>query len=320
MRLLVTGGAGFIGSNFIRHVLNSYPDYQVTNLDKLTYAGNLENLRDIEKNPRYKFVKGDICDGEAVADLASDVDVIINFAAETHVDRSITGPEPFVRTDVLGTLALLEAAKRNNHKRYIQISTDEVYGSIDEGSFSESSPLRPNSPYSASKTSGDLLVRSYYVTFGLPVIVTRSSNNFGPYQYPEKVIPLFVTNALDGIKVPLYGDGMNVRDWLYVLDNCRAIDLVLHKGEPGEVYNIGGGYEIPNIDLTKKILHHSGRDESLIEYVEDRLGHDRRYSLDCAKVKSLGWEPQADFDSALEETVQWYKQNRSWWEKLKNQP
>jgi dTDP-glucose 4,6-dehydratase len=317
MHLLVTGGAGFIGSNFIRHILTAYPEYRVTNLDKLTYAGNLENLRDIEDDKRYRFVKGDICDRAAVDELAPDVDVIVNFAAETHVDRSITGPEPFVKTDIFGTLILLEAAKKYNHKKYVQISTDEVYGSILEGSFTEESPLRPNSPYSASKTGADLLVRSFFVTFGLPVVITRSSNNFGPYQYPEKVIPLFVTNAFDDIPVPLYGDGLNVRDWLYVLDNCRAIDLALHAGEPGEVYNIGGGYEIPNIELTKKIIELCGKDESLIKHVPDRLGHDRRYSLDCAKIAALGWKPQADFDTELAQTVTWYKNNRAWWEKLK---
>ena len=317
MHLLVTGGAGFIGSNFIRHILTTYPDYRVTNLDKLTYAGNLENLTDIENDQRYTFVKGDICDREVVDKVAADADVIVNFAAETHVDRSITGPEPFVKTDVFGTLVLLEAARKHEHKLYVQISTDEVYGSILEGSFTEESPIKPNSPYSASKAGADMLVRSFYITYGLPVVITRSSNNFGPYQYPEKVIPLFVTNAFDDIKVPLYGDGLNVRDWLYVLDNCRGIDLVIHKGALGEVYNIGGGFEIPNIELTKKILELSGKDESLIEYVPDRLGHDRRYSLDCTRIRSLGWEPQADFDTELAQTVEWYRNNRPWWEKLK---
>ncbi len=317
MHLLVTGGAGFIGSNFVRHILTAYPDYRVTNLDKLTYAGNLENLRDVEDDPRYTFVKGDICDREVVEEVAPGVDVIVNFAAETHVDRSITGPEPFVKTDVFGTLMLLEAVRKHKHKKYVQISTDEVYGSVLEGSFTEESPIKPNSPYSASKAGADLLVRSFFVTFGLPVVITRSSNNFGPYQYPEKVIPLFVTNAFDDIPVPLYGDGLNVRDWLYVLDNCRAIDLVIHKGEPGEVYNVGGGFEIPNIELTKKILALAGKDESLINYVPDRPGHDRRYSLDCTKIRALGWEPQADFDTELAQTVRWYKDNRTWWKKLK---
>ena len=317
MHLLVTGGAGFIGSNFIRHILAAYPDYRVTNLDKLTYAGNLENLQDIENDPRYTFVKGDICDRVVVDELAAGADLIVNFAAETHVDRSITGPEDFVRTDILGTLVLLEAARRHGHSKYVQISTDEVYGSVLEGSFTEESPIRPNSPYSASKAGADMLVRSFFVTYGLPAVITRSSNNFGPYQYPEKVIPLFVTNAFDDIPVPLYGDGLNVRDWLYVLDNCRAIDLVIHEGEPGEVYNIGGGFEIPNIELTKKILALAGKDESLVKYVEDRPGHDRRYSLDCAKIRKLGWEPQADFDTELAQTVKWYEDNRAWWEKLK---
>ncbi len=317
MHLLVTGGAGFIGSNFVRHILGTYPDYRITNLDKLTYAGNLENLKDVENNPNYSFIKGDICDRELVDKAAAGADVIINFAAETHVDRSITGPEPFVKTDIFGTLMLLEAAEKHNHKKYVQISTDEVYGSIDEGSFAEESSLHPNSPYSASKAGADLLVRSFFVTYGLPVLITRSSNNFGPYQYPEKVIPLFVTNAMDDIPVPLYGDGLNVRDWLYVLDNCRAIDLVLHEGEPGEVYNIGGGYEIPNIELTKKILKLLEKPEGLIKPVPDRLGHDRRYSIDCSKIRQLGWEGEADFDTELVSTVQWYEKNRSWWEKLK---
>jgi dTDP-glucose 4,6-dehydratase len=319
MHLLVTGGAGFIGSNFIRHMLDTYPEYRITNLDKLTYAGNLENLRDVENDSRYAFVKGDVCDRAVVDRAASDADVIVNFAAETHVDRSITGPEPFVRTDILGTLVLLEAARKYKHRKYVQISTDEVYGSILEGSFTEQSDLKPNSPYSASKAGADLLVRSFFVTFGVPAVITRSSNNFGPYQYPEKVIPLFVTNAFDDIPVPLYGDGLNVRDWLYVLDNCRAIDLVIHKGLPGEVYNIGGGYEIPNVELTRKILSLCGKDETLIKRVPDRPGHDRRYSLDCVKVKALGWEPQASFDEELAQTVQWYRDNRAWWEKLKKQ-
>jgi dTDP-glucose 4,6-dehydratase len=319
MHLLVTGGAGFIGSNFIRHMLTSHPEYQITNLDKLTYAGNLENLRDIEEDKRYKFVKGDICDRAIVDKAAADADVIVNFAAETHVDRSITGPEPFVKTDILGTLVLLEAARKYEHRKYVQISTDEVYGSILEGSFTEESDLKPNSPYSASKAGADLLVRSFSVTYGLPAVITRSSNNFGPYQYPEKVIPLFVTNLFDDIPVPLYGDGLNVRDWLYVLDNCRAIDLVIHEGKTGEIYNIGGGYEIPNVELTKKILSLCGRDENLIRRVPDRLGHDRRYSLDCAKLKALGWEPQASFEEELAQTVQWYRDNRAWWEKLKKQ-
>ncbi|MFN3966323.1 MAG: dTDP-glucose 4,6-dehydratase, partial [Endomicrobiia bacterium] len=280
MRILVTGGCGFIGSNFIRYILKKYHEYKIINLDKLTYAGNPDNLKDIEKNKNYKFVKGDICDSKIVDKLVKEVDCIINFAAESHVDRSILEPGSFLKTDVFGTYTLLESAKKNNIKRYIQISTDEVYGSIENGSFTEESPLRPNSPYSASKASADMLCRAYFVTYNLPVIITRSSNNFGPYQYPEKIIPLFITNALEDKLLPVYGDGKNIRDWIYVLDNCKAIDLVLHKGKPGEIYNIGGGNEIQNIELTKKILKLLNKPESLIKFVEDRAGHDRRYSLD----------------------------------------
>jgi len=316
-RLLVTGGAGFIGSNFIRHILGRYGDYRVTNLDKLTYCGNLENLKDIEKDKRYEFVKGDIADGGLVNRLASASDVIVNFAAETHVDRSIAGAGDFVRTNVLGTHVLLEAAKAKGVKLFIQVSTDEVYGSIESGSFKETDPLLPNSPYSAAKAGGDLLARAYFITFGLPVIITRSSNNFGPYQYPEKVIPLFITNALEERNLPLYADGMNVRDWLFVLDNCEAIDMVMHKGSPGGIYNIGGTTEMTNLELTRSILDMLGKDKGLIEFVKDRPGHDKRYSLDISKMSALGWKPKRDFKTALEATVEWYKKNEGWWSRLK---
>jgi dTDP-glucose 4,6-dehydratase len=315
-RILVTGGAGFIGSNFIRHMLNKYGDYKITNLDKLTYCGNLDNLKDVEKNKNYYFVKGDISDEKLVDSLAKDAEIIVNFAAETHVDRSIEDPASFVRTNVFGTYTLLEAAKKFGVERFIQISTDEVYGSILKGSFKEADPLAPNSPYSASKAAGDLLARSYYSTFKLPVVITRSSNNFGPYQYPEKVIPLFVSNILNGKKVPMYGDGMNMRDWLFVIDNCEAIDVVMHKGKDGEVYNIGGGEEITNMELTSGILEIMGKDKSMIEFVTDRPGHDRRYSLDISKIKVLGWQPRHEFKKALKLTVDWYKNNQAWWEKL----
>lgn len=317
MKLLVTGGAGFIGSNFIRYVLNHHPDYQVINFDKLTYAGNLDNLKDIEKDPRYKFIKGDICDPVAVeAAVGSGLDAVINFAAESHVDRSIISAGSFVQTDVYGTYVLLEAVKKHKIIRYIQISTDEVYGSIDSGSFTENSTLSPNSPYAASKAGGDLLVRAYYKTHKLPVIITRSSNNFGPYQYPEKLISLFTTNALRGQKLPLYGKGENVRDWLYVLDNCEAIDLVLQKGKVGEVYNIGGGSERKNIEIARFILKELNKPESMIEPVTDRLGHDWRYSLDCGKIKKeLGWQAKSDFEPALAETINWYWENEEWWKK-----
>jgi len=318
LKLLVTGGCGFIGSNFIRYILQKYPSYKIINLDKLTYAGNPENLKDVEKNKNYKFVKGDICDKKIVDELSKDLDCIVNFAAESHVDRSILEPDAFIRTDIIGTHTLLEAVRKNGVPRFVHISTDEVYGSIESGSFTEASPLKPNSPYSASKAGADLLCRAYYITYKVPVIITRSSNNFGPYQYPEKIIPLFITNAIEDKPLPVYGDGLNVRDWLYVLDNCKAIDLVLHRGKPGEIYNIGAGNEIPNIELTKKILRILNKPESLIKFVQDRLGHDRRYSLDTSKIrKELGWKPEYNFDTALEKTVDWYLKNRQWWEKIK---
>lgn len=318
MKILITGGAGFIGSNFIRYILNKYPQYQVINLDKLTYAGNLDNLRDIENNPNYKFIKGDICDNKVVGKLARDADIIVNFAAETHVDRSILSASQFIQTNVYGTYVLLEAAKKYNLDRFIHISSDEVYGSIQKGSFTEGSSLNPNSPYAASKASADHLVCAYFVTYNLPTIITRSSNNFGPYQYPEKIIPLFITNALEDKKLPLYGDGLNVRDWLYVLDNCKAIDLVLHKGSVGEVYNIGAGNEKINLELAKLILKMMGKPEDLIEYVKDRPGHDRRYSLDSSKIKKLGWQPEFQFEDALRMTIDWYVKNQKWWKRLRS--
>ena len=317
MRLLVTGGCGFIGSNFIRYMLKKYRSYKIINLDKLTYCGRRENLKDIEKDRRYGFVKGDICNKKLVNRLTKGCDAVLNFAAESHVDRSISDAVNFVRTNVHGTQVLLDAAKKNKIKRFIQVSTDEVYGSIQRGSFNERSLLHPNSPYSASKAAGDHLALAYYTTFKLPVIVTRSSNNFGPYQFPEKVIPLFITNLLENKKVPLYGDGLNVRDWLYVLDNCKAIDVVLRKGRPGEIYNIGGSYEIPNIRLTRTILKLLGKTYSMIKYVPDRLGHDRRYSLDSTKIKRLDWRTTKDFSTAMKETIEWYENNKKWWKKLK---
>ena len=319
MKILVTGGCGFIGSNFIHYIFSKHPDYQIVNLDKLTYAGNPENLSDLEKDKRYSFIKGDICDAAVVEKAIDGVDAIVNFAAETHVDRSILSAGSFVNTDVYGTYVLLEAVKKHKIKRYIQISTDEIYGSIEKGSFTEQSLLNPNSPYAASKASGDLLVRAYYKTYNLPLIITRSSNNFGPFQYPEKFIPLFITNALSGLKLPLYGDGKNVRDWIYVEDNCEALDIVLHKGIEGQTYNIGGGNERQNIEIVKIILKKLGRPESIIEFVKDRPGHDRRYSLDCGKIKKdLGWSPKYNFEEALNKTVDWYSSNIEWWGKIKD--
>jgi len=313
MKLLITGGCGFIGSNFVRYILRRYRSYKIVNLDKLTYCGCKDNLKDIEKDRRYEFVKGDICDEKLVDRLTKKCDAVLNFAAESHVDRSIDDASDFVRTNVHGVQVLLEAARKNKVKKVVQISTDETYGSIKKGSFEETSLLHPNSPYAASKAGGDHLALAYYTTFGVPVIVTRSSNNFGPYQFPEKIIPLFITNLLEDKKVPLYGDGMNVRDWLYVLDNCRAIDLVLHKGKVGEIYNIGGGYEIPNIKLTRVILKLMNKSDNMIKYVADRLGHDRRYSLVSKKIEKLGWRPTKDFKAAIKETVEWYKNNKRWW-------
>ena len=318
MQILVTGGLGFIGSNFIRHILSKYSDYKIINLDKVTYAANFDNLKGMEKNKNYSFVKGDICDAKIVDKLAKDKDIILNFAAETHVDRSIEDAGSFIRTDVAGTYTLLEAAKKHNIKKFIQISTDEAYGSIEKGSFTEDSLLQPNSPYSASKAGADLIARSYNKTFDVPVITTRSSNNFGPCQYPEKIMPLFITNLLEGRKVPVYGDGLNVRDWLYVTDNCEAIDFVMHNGKIGEIYNIGADNEKTNLEITKLLLKELGKDESSIKYVKDRPGHDRRYSINSSKLRKLGWKPRFKFESALKETISWYKNNQNWWKKIKS--
>ncbi len=315
---LVTGGAGFIGSNYIRYMLKKYDDIHIINLDKLTYAGNLDNLRDIENDTRYEFVKGDICDEEVVNRLTQRADVVVNFAAESHVDRSIGRPDDFIRTDVFGTFVLLEAARKHGVEKFIQISTDEVYGSIEDGSFKETDPLMPSSPYSASKAGADRLAFSYFVTYGLPVIITRCSNNFGPYQYPEKLIPLFVTNALEDKPLPIYGDGKNVRDWIYVEDHCDAIDFLYQNGSDGEVYNIGAGNERNNLEITEIILRELNKPKSLMTFVKDRLGHDRRYSLDCTKIRNMGWQPSHSFDEAMHDTIQWYVQNRWWWEKLKS--
>ena len=318
MDILVTGGSGFIGSNFIRHVLETYPDYRIINLDKLTYAGNQDNLKDIENNPNYSFVRGDICDTDVVNEVMQQVDQVVHFAAESHVDRSIDDGSVFVRTNVFGTYTLLESALEHGIKRFVHVSTDEVYGSINEGSFKETDILIPSSPYSSTKAGSDLLAQSYYITHELPVIITRCTNNFGPYQYPEKLIPLFVTNLLENKKVPVYGTGQNIRDWIYVLDHCKAVDFVLHNGSVGEIYNIGGGAEKTNLEITEMIIEKVGSDGSMIEYVKDRRGHDLRYSLDCSKLKELGWAPEYDFDEALEETVRWYVEKRWWWEKLKH--
>ena len=318
MKILITGGAGFMGSNAVKYLLKNYPDFQIVNLDKLTYAGNLENLRDVENNPRYHFIKGDIADERIVGEIVKDVDVIINYAAETHVDRSILDPKAFITTDVLGTYALLEAAKKYNIKKYIQISTDEVFGSIQDGKFREDSPFEPNSPYAASKAGGDHLCRAYFKTYGVPVIVTHSCNFFGPYQYPEKLIPLFITNLLENKKAPVYGDGQQVREWIFTEDHCRAIDMILQKGEIGEVYNIGAGNEITNIEITKILLNELGQDESSIDYVKDRPGHDLRYAIDSTKLRKLGWKPETNFEGGIKQTVSWYKQNEQWWKRIKS--
>jgi dTDP-glucose 4,6-dehydratase len=317
VRLLVAGGAGFIGSNFIRHVLRTHPDDTIVNFDKLTYAGNLQNVADVAGDPRYRFLHGDICDAKAVRDALPGVDAVINFAAQSHVDRSLAEPDEFVRTDVFGVFTLLEAVRELRIPRFLHISTDEVYGSVAQGSAREADAVRPSNPYSASKAGGDLLALAYRHTHQVPVLITRSSNNFGPYQYPEKVIPLFITNALEDEPLPLYGDGRNVRDWLYVLDNCEAIDLVLRRGADGEVYNIGGGHEVENVVLTRQILTLVGKPQSLIKPVKDRPGHDRRYSVDSAKIQALGWRPRHRFDEALAETVRWYREHEAWWRPLK---
>ena len=312
--ILVTGGAGFIGSCFIRHELTKHPDYKIINLDALTYCGNIDNLKDIEKNKNYKFVHGNICDRNLVRDLVKEADCVINFAAESHVDNSIKHPEIFIETNVQGTLNLLQACKEIGIERYLQVSTDEVYGSLGKtGYFYETTPLAPNSPYSASKASADLLVRAYRETYGLPTLNTRCSNNYGPYQYPEKLIPFFISKLLKGEKVPVYGDGLNVRDWLYVYDHCEAIDIVLHSGKIGEIYNIGGHNEKTNLEITHLILNAMGKDESSIEYVQDRLGHDRRYAISNDKITSeLGWKPSVTFEEGIKLTIDWYLNNQEW--------
>jgi dTDP-glucose 4,6-dehydratase len=320
MNLLVTGGAGFIGSNFIRHILNKYSEYRVINLDKLTYAGNLENLTGVDKDPRYAFEKGDICDKTRVqlCVMRYEIDAIINFAAESHVDRSILGAAEFVQTNIVGTNVLLEVAKELKIKRFLQVSTDEVYGSLGlTGLFTEETLLHPNSPYSASKASADMLALAYQHTFGLPVVLTRCSNNYGPYQFPEKLIPLMIANALNDKSLPVYGDGMNIRDWLHVKDHCSAIDGVLHRGRIGEVYNIGGNNEKPNIEIVKLILQNLGKPESLITYVKDRLGHDQRYAIDSSKIqRELGWQPSYTFEQGIAETIKWYMNNQTWWKRI----
>jgi dTDP-glucose 4,6-dehydratase len=317
MKVLVTGGAGFIGSNFIRHMLSNHSNLEIVNLDLLTYAGRLESLRDMKGDPRYRFVKGDIREREALEPLMKEeIDLLVNFAAETHVDRSIVEAGSFVLTDAYGTYVLLDAARKFDIKRFIQISTDEVYGSVKERSFKETDALDPSSPYSASKASGDHIALAFYRTYGLPVIVTRSSNNYGPFQYPEKLIPKLILRALHKQPLPIYGDGNHVRDWLYVTDNCAAIDVVANRGKAGEIYNIASGEERMNIEVAKSILRILRRPESLISFVTDRLGHDRRYSLHTARMKALGWEPGTDFEEGLVKTVNWYKDNEWWWNPL----
>jgi dTDP-glucose 4,6-dehydratase len=320
-RILVTGGAGFIGSNFVLYMLKNYPDYEIINIDSLTYAGNLENLKSVENNPNYRFVKGSITDNQLVNSLAAEeLEGIINFAAESHVDRSIEDPGIFVETNIKGTQVLLDAAKKYEVKRYLQVSTDEVYGSLGPtGYFMENTPLAPNSPYSASKTGADLLVRAYNETFGLNTVITRCSNNYGPFQFPEKLIPLIISNALEDKALPVYGDGLNIRDWLHVEDHCAAIALAFFKGQSGEIYNVGGNNERTNIQIIKTILGLLGKPESLITYVKDRLGHDRRYAIDATKItQELGWSPKYTFETGIKETVEWYCNNREWWEKIKS--
>jgi len=317
MNILVTGGAGFIGSQFIRFLFERYPDYRIVNLDKLTYAGNRENLRDVARHPRHRFVKGDICNRALIYRLAAKVDAIVNFAAETHVDRAIMRPASFLLTDVIGTGVLLEAARKFSHTRYLQISTDEVYGSIERGVVDETAPLKPGNPYSASKAGADLLVLASGRTYGQPVVITRSCNNYGPHQHPEKLIPLCITNALEGLPLPLYGDGQYRRDWVHVLDHCRAIDTVLHHGIPGNVYNIGGGHELANVDVVQRIAAVLAVPASRIHYVADRPGHDRRYAVNDEKIRGLGYRPVISFDEGLVETIRWYQEHGDWWKSIK---
>lgn len=316
-KLLVTGGAGFIGSNFVRYMLGKYPDYSITVFDALTYAGHMENLEDVKDDPRFSFVKGDIRSAEDVAKPVEDADIVINFAAESHVDRSISDPEAVITTNVLGVFTLVEAAKKYGVDLFVQISTDEVYGDIESGFSKETDLVSPNSPYSAGKAGGELLARSYYRTYGVPVIVTRGSNTYGPYQQPEKLVPLFVSNALEGKHLPVYGDGMQIRDWLHVLDHCSGIDTAIHKGKPGEIYNIGGNNQRPNVEIVNMILEVTGKDESLIKHVADRPGHDRRYALDSAKLLGIGWERTHDFETAMRDTIRWYMEHEDWWRKIK---
>ena len=325
MKIIVTGGAGFIGSNFVHHMVNKYPDYEIINLDLLTYAGNLENLKPVENRPNYRFVKGDIADRKFIFDLfeKEKPDMVVNFAAESHVDRSITDPEAFVRTNVMGTTTLLDACRTYGIKRYHQVSTDEVYGDLPldrpDLFFTETTPLHTSSPYSSSKAGADLFVLAYHRTYGLPVTVSRCSNNYGPYHFPEKLIPLMILNALEDKPLPVYGDGKNVRDWLYVEDHCRAIELILENGRVGEVYNVGGHHEKQNIEVVKTILHALGKSEELIAFVKDRPGHDRRYAIDPSKIhRELGWLPQTSFEDGIQTTVEWYLQNRSWWEHIRS--
>jgi len=321
MKLLVTGGAGFIGSNFIRYIFKKRPDHEIVNLDLLTYAGNLENLKDIENNKNYKFIKGDIADKELVNSLVKDCDAIVNFAAESHVDRSILDSSDFIRTNIVGTHNLLEAAKNNRLKRFHHISTDEVFGHLgpNDPAFNENTPYAPRSPYSASKAASDHLVRAYFHTFGLPATISNCSNNYGFFHFPEKLIPLAITNLIEGKKIPVYGDGLQIRDWLFVEDHCEAIDLIISKGKLGETYCVGGNSEKTNMEIVKKILKLLNRDEEMIEYVKDRLGHDRRYAIDFSKIKSeLGWQPRTSFEEGMKQTVEWYKANENWWRKIKS--
>ncbi|UOF91468.1 dTDP-glucose 4,6-dehydratase [Fodinisporobacter ferrooxydans] len=319
MNILVTGGAGFIGSNFVHYMVEKYSDDQIINLDALTYAGNLENLKDCETKSNYSFIKGDIINRQLVDSVfQKGVDIVVNFAAESHVDRSITEPGVFIKTNVMGTQVLLDAAKTYGVKKYVQISTDEVYGTLGAtGLFTEQTPLAPNSPYSASKASADLLVRAYHETYGLPINITRCSNNYGPYHFPEKLIPLMIIHALSDKPLPVYGDGLNIRDWLHVQDHCAAIDLVMHQGRVGEVYNVGGNHERTNLEIVKTILRELGKPESLIQFVKDRPGHDRRYGIDATKLRTeLGWQPKYTFDTGIKETIQWYLQNKDWWQRI----